>query len=115
MESCGGGDLYSLIDAQPTKRLKEDAVRFYCGEVLIALQYLHLAGFVYRDLKPENLLIRSDGHIVLTDFDLSFTHGDVIPRIEHMRRIKAGWLAPEPVWPPEEGRAGAGSSNEVGS
>jgi phototropin len=48
MEACGGGDLYSLIDAQPNKRLREQAVKFYAAEVLLALQYLHLMGFVYR-------------------------------------------------------------------
>lgn len=48
MESCGGGDLYSLMDAQPGNRLTEAATRFYAAEVLIALQYLHLQGFAYR-------------------------------------------------------------------
>ena len=47
-------------------------VRFYVAEVLIALQYLHLLGVVYRDLKPENILLHGSGHIMLTDFDLSF-------------------------------------------
>lgn len=45
--------------------------RFYASEVVVALEYLHMMGIIYRDLKPENVLIRSDGHIMLTDFDLS--------------------------------------------
>lgn len=36
----------------------------------MAFEYLHMMGIIYRDLKPENVLIRSDGHIMLTDFDL---------------------------------------------
>lgn len=37
----------------------------------MALEYLHMLGIVYRDLKPENLLVREQGHIMLSDFDLS--------------------------------------------
>nr|GMD61554.1 Serine/threonine-protein kinase D6PKL2 [Ipomoea batatas]GMD73870.1 Serine/threonine-protein kinase D6PKL2 [Ipomoea batatas] len=45
--------------------------KFYSSEVIVALEYVHMMGIVYRDLKPENVLVRSDGHIMLTDFDLS--------------------------------------------
>lgn len=45
--------------------------RFYASEVVAALEYLHMLGIIYRDLKPENVLVRADGHIMLTDFDLS--------------------------------------------
>nr|AML77585.1 putative LOV domain-containing protein [Masdevallia yungasensis] len=68
---CPGGELFLLLDRQPRKVLKEDAVRFYAAEVVIALEYLHCQGIIYRDLKPENILIQRDGHISLTDFDLS--------------------------------------------
>ena len=47
----------------------------YRPQVLAALQYLHLHGVVYRDLKPENILMHGSGHIMLTDFDLSFNRG----------------------------------------
>nr|AML76923.1 putative LOV domain-containing protein [Rhamnus japonica] len=68
---CSGGELFLLLDSQPTKVLKEDAVRFYAVEVTVALEYLHCQGIIYRDLKPENVLLQSNGHVSLTDFDLS--------------------------------------------
>ncbi|XP_072150909.1 phototropin-1A isoform X1 [Setaria viridis] len=66
-----GGELFMLLDRQPMKVLKEDAVRFYAAEVVTALEYLHCQGIIYRDLKPENILLNRDGHMSLTDFDLS--------------------------------------------
>ena len=47
----------------------------------MALEYLHMLGIIYRDLKPENVLVRSDGHIMLSDFDLSLC-SDAIPAVE---------------------------------
>ncbi|KAL7147140.1 hypothetical protein ABFS83_06G088100 [Erythranthe nasuta] len=70
-EFCPGGDLHVLRQRQPEKRFDEDAVRFYAAEVVAALEYLHMVGIIYRDLKPENVLVKHDGHIMLTDFDLS--------------------------------------------
>ncbi|XP_062204332.1 protein kinase PINOID-like [Phragmites australis] len=71
MEFCPGGDLHSLRHRMPSRRFPLRSARFYAAEVLLALEYLHMMGIVYRDLKPENVLIRADGHIMLTDFDLS--------------------------------------------
>ncbi|XP_028778683.1 serine/threonine-protein kinase D6PK-like [Neltuma alba] len=71
MEFCNGGDLHVLRQRQPGKHFTEQAARFYASEVLLALEYLHMMGVVYRDLKPENVLVREDGHIMLSDFDLS--------------------------------------------
>ncbi|KAE8680497.1 Phototropin-2 [Hibiscus syriacus] len=68
---CPGGELFMLLDRQPKKVMKEDAVRFYAAEVVIALEYLHCQGIIYRDLKPENILLQGNGHVALTDFDLS--------------------------------------------
>ncbi|CAM8941868.1 unnamed protein product [Rhodiola kirilowii] len=69
---CPGGELFGVLDKQPMKLFKEESARFYAAEVLIGLEYLHCLGVIYRDLKPENVLIHKDGHVVLTDFDLSF-------------------------------------------
>jgi serine/threonine protein kinase len=81
LEYCNGGELYALLNSQPNKRLKEDVVRFYAAEVLLALQYLHVQGYVYRDLKPENILLHSTGHVMLTDFDLSYCQGSTTPSL----------------------------------
>ncbi|KAL9254055.1 Serine/threonine-protein kinase D6PKL2-like protein [Drosera capensis] len=71
MEFCPGGDLHTLRQRQPGKYFPEQAVKFYVSEVLLAMEYLHMFGIIYRDLKPENVLVREDGHIMLSDFDLS--------------------------------------------
>uniref|UniRef100_A0A1D1YW83 Protein kinase G11A n=1 Tax=Anthurium amnicola TaxID=1678845 RepID=A0A1D1YW83_9ARAE len=71
MEFCPGGDLHTLRQRQPGKHFSEHAARFYVAEILLALEYLHMLGIIYRDLKPENVLVREDGHIMLSDFDLS--------------------------------------------
>nr|AHZ63883.1 phototropin [Metzgeria crassipilis] len=68
---CPGGELFLLLERQPEKRFPEDSCRFYAAEIVLALEYLHCLGVVYRDLKPENVLIQRDGHVQLTDFDLS--------------------------------------------
>nr|AML79106.1 putative LOV domain-containing protein [Lepidosperma gibsonii] len=72
---CPGGELFALLDRQPMKIFKEEAAKFYAAEVVIGLEYLHCLGIIYRDLKPENILLQKDGHVVLTDFDLSFLTG----------------------------------------
>ncbi|CAI7880731.1 unnamed protein product [Closterium sp. NIES-54] len=72
-EFCAGGELYGILEKQKGKRLPEAAARFFVAEVLLALEYLHCQGVVYRDLKPENVLVQESGHAMLTDFDLSFS------------------------------------------
>ncbi|MCH82489.1 protein kinase PVPK-1-like, partial [Trifolium medium] len=46
---------------------------FYVAEVLLALEFLHMLGIIYGDLKPENMLVREEGHIMFSDFDLSLS------------------------------------------
>ena len=70
MEYCSGGEFFrgkfgiqnptvlkltdEALQTRPGKCIPEDDARFYAGEVTAALEYLHLMGFIYRDLKPES-------------------------------------------------------------
>ncbi|KAG0457128.1 hypothetical protein HPP92_021968 [Vanilla planifolia] len=88
IDYCSGGDLHSLLHRLPSHRLPLPAVRFYAAEVLLAVEYLHALGFVYRDLKPENVLLRADGHVMLSDFDLCF-QSHVSPTVHRIWRRRA--------------------------
>ena len=46
----------------------EPQARFYIGEVILALEYLHGQQIIFRDLKPENCMLSHTGHVILTDF-----------------------------------------------
>ncbi|VAH46908.1 unnamed protein product [Triticum turgidum subsp. durum] len=85
---CPGGELFAALDKQPLKIFREDSARFYAAEVVIGLEYLHCLGIIYRDLKPENILLQADGHIVLTDFDLSFLTSSKPHVIKHSTSLK---------------------------
>lgn len=61
------GDMHMALTHAPQQRLPEDRVRFYIAEMICALDYLHTRGLIYRDLKPQNVLLNSDGHIQLVD------------------------------------------------
>ncbi|KAK4038100.1 kinase-like domain-containing protein [Parachaetomium inaequale] len=54
MEYCSGGEFFRALQTRPGKCISEEDARFYAAEVTAALEYLHLMGFIYRDLKPEN-------------------------------------------------------------
>lgn len=56
MEYCSGGEFFRALQTRPGKCIPEDDARFYAAEVTAALEYLHLMGFIYRDLKPESML-----------------------------------------------------------
>ncbi|XP_037052473.1 cAMP-dependent protein kinase catalytic subunit 3 [Bradysia coprophila] len=61
-----GGELFSYL--RNAGRFNSSTANFYASEIVLALEYLHSMSIVYRDLKPENLLIDRDGHLKITDF-----------------------------------------------
>jgi len=69
MEFCPGGELFYHLSR--TGRFSEGRTIFYTSEVTSAIAYLHSLRIIYRDLKPENLLLDGDGHVKVTDFGLS--------------------------------------------
>lgn len=69
MDLCAGGELFYLLHIKG--RLNESQAKFYFAEILLGLEYIHSKGIVYRDLKPENVLLDIDGHLKLADFGLS--------------------------------------------
>ena len=69
LEYCENGDLSQILDDQSL--LEEKIAKFLVAELILGLQCLHQKGILYRDLKPENLLLDSEGHIHLADFGLA--------------------------------------------
>ena len=66
-----GGELNYHIYNEKNDYFSEEKAKFYAAEIILGLDYLHKNNCIYRDLKPENVLIDLDGHIKLTDFGLS--------------------------------------------
>lgn len=54
LDYCMGGEFFRALQTRPGKCLSEEHARFYAAEVVAALEYLHLMGYIYRDLKPES-------------------------------------------------------------
>lgn len=69
MEPCLGGDLWTLRHKK--RKFRESAGRFYIACVIRAIEYLHSHNIIYRDLKPENLMLDTNGYLKLIDFGCS--------------------------------------------
>lgn len=69
LDYAPGGELFMYLEKE--KMLMEDVAQFYMAELVLALEHLHKLGIIYRDLKPENVLLDQEGHVKLTDFGLS--------------------------------------------
>lgn len=66
MEFVAGGELFNYIRAE--EQFSNETTKLVAAEIILALQYLHNQDIIYRDIKPENLLVDHLGHLKLTDF-----------------------------------------------
>ena len=71
MPYCECGNFYNFMKQQELQCFTEEQTKYYASCILLALEYLHFIGVIYRDLKLENVLVCLSGHILLSDFDLS--------------------------------------------
>jgi len=69
LEYCSGGELFFHLSRY--RKFPEHVARFYAAELICAIDHLHQHGIVYRDMKPENVLLDSQGHVKLGDFGLA--------------------------------------------
>lgn len=66
LEPCLGGEVWTLLRDRGS--FDDHTTRFFTACVIEAFQFIHSKGIIYRDLKPENLLLDSQGYVKLADF-----------------------------------------------
>ncbi|KAJ1974749.1 cAMP-dependent protein kinase catalytic subunit [Dimargaris verticillata] len=99
MEYVVGGELFTYL--RKYQRFPPQVAKFYSGEVILAFEYLHSFDIIYRDLKPENVLIDQRGHIKLTDFGFA----KYVPDITWTLCGTPDYLAPEIIQSKGYGKA----------
>ena len=85
--------IFEYMDSLDAKRFPNPVAKFYAAEVTLALDYLHSMHIIYRDLKPENLLLDRHGHLKITDFGFA----KEVPDITWTLCGTPDYLAPEVV------------------
>ena len=91
LDLAEGGDLHYHIDQKGS--LSDDSVRFYTAEMVLGLEHMHAQNIVYRDMKPSNVLLDTEGHVKISDLGLAHdlkydfpssavgTHGYMAPEV----------------------------------
>jgi serine/threonine protein kinase len=68
MKFLQGGDMFTHI--YNTKKFSEPHAKFYIAQIFLALEYFHTKNIIYRDLKPENVMMETNGYLKLVDFGI---------------------------------------------
>ncbi|KAI8847441.1 hypothetical protein BC829DRAFT_418437 [Chytridium lagenaria] len=94
MEYASGGSLRSLMNNREVP-MNENEARFYIAELILALEELHGLQYIHRDVKPENCLIGSSGHLKLADFGSCIRMGDSNKVTSHETVGTPDYISPE--------------------
>ena len=115
LEYASKGDLHTLISRNGS--LDETSAQFVIGEVIVAIQSVHEQGFIYGDLKPENIMITEAGHIKVGDFGgcraWSQVGKDVLSvSMDVVKSLRSGDWKPEEETKGEDDGGGWGKERE---
>jgi len=91
LEVCLGGELFTIL--RKMRSFDEPTARFYSGCVVEAFDYMHERDIIYRDLKPENLVLTDNGYLKVTDFGFA----KIVPNKTFTLCGTPDYLAPEIV------------------
>jgi len=81
-EYVGGGELFTYL--RNAGRFDAATAIFYAAEITLVFDYLHSLAVVYRDLKPENVLLDREGHIKICDFGFAKKLNDRFDAIRYL-------------------------------
>lgn len=93
MEYLSGGELIRQI--RKSIFMSEDNSRFYLAEIVLAVEKMHKSGIIYRDLKPQNILIDQSGHVKIIDFGFAKKMNNIKQDRTYTNCGTPGYCAPE--------------------
>ena len=95
LQMAVGGELLARMEQQGA--LSVESSRFYCAEVAVALHDVHKAGLVWRDLKPENVMLDETGHVKLVDMVGGWMYAATSLCVSSTRVVLPSWRGGEAV------------------
>jgi len=95
MDYMGGGELFYYL--HKIGSFSEHIIQFYAAEILLGLDVLHKNSIIYRDLKPQNILLDNAGHIKIADFGLSKIMSSIANEKAYTICGTLDYLAPEVI------------------